>query len=288
MAVGDRLEAAVSTAVGLSPAAVAALLWIERAPGVRRRDLAKALRITQPTVTRLVATLEEKGLVLREGERDRRAERLRPSELGTRRARDAILARAHLTKSLVERLPTVLRPRMIRIAELLLGALLEQPRAALRGCRFCDWNLCRSDATAPCPLVAAEAARRGSSRELALEGPRIHEDRRTIFGRDPPFELWLEPGGIGFKLEPHRRLEVICRGLEPGRVQLERLPEGHLALYAWERALFTVLEAGREIFVQERWMSLVDLAPGTTPRERVEAMLGHFARRRQTPPSRWL
>jgi hypothetical protein len=80
---------------------------------------------------------------------------------------------------------------------------------------------------------------------------------------------------------------VVCRASGPGRLELERSPEGHVALYAWERATFTVLEAGREIFVQERPLSLA-LGAGVSPRERIESMFGDFARRRAEPPRRWL
>jgi hypothetical protein len=173
------------------------------------------------------------------------------------------------------------------VSELLLGTLSERPRSALEGCRFCDWELCRGDPTAPCPVVIAAASRQGLSWPVDRAPASVYEDRRTIDGQDPPIELWLEPGGIAFRLDAHRRLEVVCRGPERGRLELERLHEGHLALFAWNHATFTVLEAGREIFVQERALSL-EMARGETPRQRVETLHGDFARRRETPPSRWL
>jgi len=122
---------------------------------------------------------------------------------------------------------------------------------------------------------------------LDPDAPRIHVDRRIVDGSHPPVELWLEPGAIAFRLDSARRLEVVCRGQERGRLELERLPEGHVTLYAWNGATFTVLEAGREIFTQDRLLSL-SMAPGETPRERVEQMFGTFTRRRETPPARWL
>ncbi|MGZ6028039.1 MAG: MarR family transcriptional regulator [Myxococcaceae bacterium] len=288
VALNDRLMESVSSAANLSSAAVAALLWIERAPGVRTRELRKALGVGNAAMSELVARLEADGLVLRERDRrDRRASRLRVSEPGARLARQAVQARAHLTRSLVTRLPGVLLPRLIRVSEVLLSTLSERPRSALEGCRFCNWELCRGDPTAPCPVVIAAASHHGSSRPVERPSVSIHEDRRTIDGQDPPIELWLEPGGIAFRLDARRRLEVVCRGPERGRLDLERLREGHIALFAWNRATFTVLEAGRESFVQERALSL-DMARGETPRQRVETLHGDFARRRETPPSRWL
>jgi MarR family transcriptional repressor of emrRAB len=288
VAVSDRLVASLSESARLSPAAVAALLWIHRAPGVRSRELRKALGIGSAAVAQLVSRLERLGLILRTRDPlDGRAERLRVSELGARSADQALRAKAHRLGSLVASLPEVLRPRLIRIAELLLPALSDTPRDLFRTCRFCDWNLCRMDATAPCPLVLASASRGETTPAPESDTNRIREERQIVEGQDPPIELWLEPGAIAFRLDARRRLEVVCRGPERGRLELERQPEGHLVLYAWNDATFTVLEAGREIFVAERPLSL-GMVPGETPRQRVESLLGPFSRRRETPPSRWL
>ena len=288
VAVSDRLLDAMGSAAGLSPEALAALQWIDRAPGVHGRDLAKALGIGAPAISRLLGRLEAEGLIRRERERhDRRAARLRVSELGARRAGQASRARAHLTRSLVERLPATMRPRLIRMTELLLAVLFEQPGAGLEACRFCDWELCRGDPTAPCPLVLATASRECSSRPLDPHRSPVHEERRIVEGADPPIDLWLEPANVACRLDSRRRLEVVCRGPEGGTLEVERLPEGHLALYAWNGATFTVLEAGREIFVQDRALSL-DMGAGETPRQRVESLFGDLARRREIPPARWL
>ena len=115
---------------------------------------------------------------------------------------------------------------------------------------------------------------------------RVYQDRRIIDGAEPPIELWLEPGGAAFRLQAGRRLEVLCRGTEHGHLEFERLPEGHIALYAWPGATFTVLEAGREIFVDERPLSL-SMGRGTTTQERVKSVYGDFQRRRQMPETRW-
>src|SRR5262249_23763883 len=154
-------------------------------------------------------------------------------------------------------------------------------------CRFCDWKLCRSDPTAPCPVALGVASREDTRRTFDPDLPPIYLDRSLIDGADPPIELWLEPGGIAFRMNSGRRLEIVCRRLVRGRMELERLPEGHLTLYAWNHATFTVLEHGREIFVQDRPLSL-SMAEGDTPRKRVELIFGDFAHRRETPPPRWL
>ena len=277
------------TATGCSAQGVAALQWIHRAPGVRNRDLAGVLRISSPAAAQLLARLESKGLVLRTREnRDRRETTLRLSELGVRRVVQAERARAHLAQTLVDRLPFVLRPRLIRITERLLTALVDTPRTGLHVCRHCNWRVCREDPAAPCPVALRQAEHTGSSRTpYDPDAPLLYQDRRTVHGAQPPIELWLEPGHIAFRLTADRRLEVVCRAPGPGRIQVEKSPEGNLALYAWEHGAFTVLEAGREVFVQERPLSL-DMGQGGSPRERVESLFGDFARRRAIPPRRWL
>jgi DNA-binding MarR family transcriptional regulator len=55
---------------GLSPSLTAALSTLERHGPLTPSRLAEIERIQRPTATRLVATLEEKGLVEREGDPD--------------------------------------------------------------------------------------------------------------------------------------------------------------------------------------------------------------------------
>lgn len=287
-AVTDQMVGAMMHSTGLSPVALAALLWVGRAPGIRASVLKEGLGTRQSTVARLLIRLESDKLILREKDRsDGRAERLRLTELGARKALTAIRARAHAMRQLVEELPLVLRPRLIRIAELMVPAISVGSERALHACRFCDMRLCRSDITLPCPVSLAAASRDSSSRWIDPDLPAIYSDRTVIQGIDPAFELWLEPGAIAFRLDSSRRLEVVCRSPVRGRMDLERLDEGHITLYAWEHATFTVLEQGREIFVQERPLSL-SMAEGDTPRKRVEFTFGDFERRRAMQPNRWL
>ena len=287
-AVTDQMVGAMTHSTGLSPAALAALLWVGRVPGIRASVLKEGLGTRQSTVARLLIRLESDKLILREKDRsDGRAERLRLTELGARKALTAIRARAHAMRQLVEELPLVLRPRLIRIAELMVPAISVGSERALHACRFCDMRLCRSDITLPCPVSLGAASRDSSSRWIDPDLPAIYSDRTVIQGTDPALELWLEPGAIAFRLDSSRRLEVVCRSPVRGRMDLERLDEGHITLYAWEHATFAVLEQGREIFVQERPLSL-SMAEGDTPRKRVEFIFGDFERRRAMQPNRWL
>ena len=287
-AVGDRMLEAMTRATGLSPATLATLLWLGRRPGIRASVLTEGLNTSASAVARLLKRLESGKLVLRERDRsDGRAERLRLTELGARKALTAIRARAHAMRQLVEELPTVLRPRLIRIAEVMVPVIAAGSEAAFHACRFCDMRLCRGDITLPCPVALGASSAHSSSRSIDRDLPAIYSDRTIIQGRDPAFELWLEPGAIAFRLDSSRRLEVVCRSPVRGRMDVERLEDGHITLYAWEHATFTVLEQGREIFVQERPLAL-SMAEGDTPRKRVEFILGEFGHRRPIQPSRWL
>ena len=70
---------------GLSPSVVAALATVERHGPLTPSRLAEIERIQRPTATRLVATLEQQGLVVREGDPlDRRSFRVRLSGDGAR------------------------------------------------------------------------------------------------------------------------------------------------------------------------------------------------------------
>jgi len=291
LAVGlsDRLEEVMATSTGSSASGAAALQTLSQVPGLRLDALRFTLALSQEAVTRLVARLVKEGLVLKtEDPRDRRAVMLRASALGTTRALRARMARARVTRALVDRLPEVWIPRFIRISERLLAGLAESPEAAVRVCRFCAWEVCRADARTPCPVVLAATTHDWPSGPpvVTFDGERVYQDRRVIDGADPPIELWLEPGGAAFRLPASRRLEILCRGAQHGHLEVERLPEGHLALYAWPGATFTVLEAGREIFVEERALSL-STATGSTTREKVESLYGDLARRRRLPETRW-
>ncbi len=292
LAVGlnDRILAALEASLELPANSVAVLFAVDAAPGLSIEEVRAPLGLTQTTAARLVGGLVSRGLMLREVHRgDARYVSLRTSELGRRRVLRAKIARSQLTRELVERVPCFWIPRLIRMAERLLDALARHPGTSGQICRFCNRAVCRVDPTAPCPVVLAATTHDcpSSPAAPARDGGRLYQERRIVDGADPTIELWLEPGGAAFRLPAGRRLEVLCRGDRHGHVELERLPEGHIALHAWPGATFTVLEAGREIYLEERALSL-SLGVGTTTRERVQSIYGDFQRRREIPQPRWL
>ena len=285
LAVGlnDRILAALEASLELLANSVAVLFAVDARPGLSIEEVRAPLGLTQTTAARLVAGLVSQGLMLREVHRgDARFVSLRTSELGRRRVLES------------EDRAVPAHPRAGRACPMVLDASAgpdggaparstgETPRhvgpdlPVLQSCR-----LPRG------PDRAMPGRPRGDDPRLperstlpTADGGRLYQERRIVDGADPPIELWLEPGGAAFRLPAGRRLEVLCRGDRHGHVELERLPEGHLALHAWPGAIFTVLEAGREIFVEERALSL-SVGLGTTTRERVESIYGDFRRRRE-------
>lgn len=90
--VAERLTAALGAAAGLSINDFEVLLRLDRAadPGLRLADLQPAVRLTQPSLSRLVTRLSQQGWVSRQGDpADRRGVRLALTPAG----RD-VLARA--------------------------------------------------------------------------------------------------------------------------------------------------------------------------------------------------
>ena len=104
--------------------------------------------------------------------------------------------------------------------------------------------------------------------------------RRLVRNSARPIELWLEPMGTVFRLPPGRELEVICQGSRPGKLEQERHPDGHLALYAWPGARFTVLEGGQEVYSESEVSTEFPTRPGGTVREMIELLFGSFEDRR--------
>ena len=288
LGVTDRVASSMGAGGQRSASATAALQCIKQEPGLRVEDLRGPLGLSHGAVTRIVSLLLKDGLVLREeNPRDRRSVRLRVSEQGRLQAARDSLARSKVMRELVDRLPRPRVPRLSRILERLLLVLAQDASVASKICRLCARRRCRGDPSAPCPVVLAATTHDcPSGPPVRVPDGRVYQDRRIVDGAEPPIELWLEPGGAAFRLPAGRRLEVLCRGIEHGHLELERLPDGHVALYAWPGATFTVLEAGREIFVEERPLSL-SMGQGTTTRERVESVYGEFQRRRQMPETRW-
>jgi len=111
-----------------------------------------------------------------------------------------------------------------------------------------------------------------------------HTSRRLVTSDGDAIELWLEPIGQSFRLRPGRALEVVCRGPSPGGLEEERHPLGHVALYAWPGARFSVFEGGNEIYSEPEGLPEFPTVPGGTVRQMLELLFGPFELRRLSAP----
>lgn len=106
--------------------------------------------------------------------------------------------------------------------------------------------------------------------------------RQVVTSTVQPIELWLEPVGQMFRLPPGRELHVLCRSAASGELEEERHPDGHIALYAWPGARFSVLGAGVEVYSEPEGMPEFPTMPGGSVRQMLEMFFGDFETRRQS------
>lgn len=149
LAAVDRLRAAVQ-AGDLDETEAGALVHLQAWPGTSVNELAGVVGRSQPGTVRLVDRLEAKGLLRREGGRDRRTVALVLTEAGLHRADRALAARAGALQPLVGALSDSDRLTLERLLARLVGTLADDRQQALHLCRLCDRDTCASGPG--CPL----------------------------------------------------------------------------------------------------------------------------------------
>lgn len=146
----DRLRAAISSSPGLGEAEAGALVHIQAWPGGSIGDLAGVVRRSQSATVRLVDRLVELGLLRREAGVDRRTVALVLTKTGSRAADAVLVARSGALGALLGDLS----PRERTTLEDLLGrvaaGLADERQSAVRACRLCDREACKSGPG--CPL----------------------------------------------------------------------------------------------------------------------------------------
>ena len=130
-----------------SPTASAAILVLDKYPGVSVEELRGPLALSHSGCVRLVDRLEGEGHVERRAGADARAIAISL----TRKGRDAAaLARARREEVLLSAVSTLTREEQEVLGELvtkLLDRNVVVPRTAMRTCRLCDYDACVS-----CPM----------------------------------------------------------------------------------------------------------------------------------------
>lgn len=110
----------VDSATGLSPARLSALSVLVFGGAMRISDLARAEQVRTPTITPIVAALEQSGLISRDrDERDARASILRPTAKGQKLMEEGRARRLATLAADLRRLPPEDRAILARAAALM-------------------------------------------------------------------------------------------------------------------------------------------------------------------------
>src|SRR5262249_28198675 len=156
---------------------------------------------------------------------DRRGTRLEVTSEGEQRARAFERARSDFTEALAKRIPPYWLHRMARVLEVLLSIMTPEAGTALRTCRHCQWNVCRVDPGAPCPVIRAAILREATAEAEERRASEIPWWREV----DPPDQgaplpgLDIRPRQAGPTQHETWRLVGLAREAEaPGRRQGRR------------------------------------------------------------------
>lgn len=131
--------------------AAAAIALLGNEPGLTIEQLRRALRLSHPGTVRLVDRLAEEGLVERKASvEDRRAVALHLTSAGKASCTSILTARRASIAGALQSLDDGERETLGRIAEKLLGSLVQDANQAYQVCRLCDRQVCKA-----CPVEGA-------------------------------------------------------------------------------------------------------------------------------------
>jgi MarR family transcriptional repressor of emrRAB len=143
--------AAAVTEGGLS--AAAALVILAGEPGIGVTELSRRLGLSQPGTTRLIGSLEGRGLVLSTPQPGARTVALRLTGAGNAKARLFLAERDRALSDLLAPLDDRARRDLDAALSVMLERLTDAGAPAHRTCRLCDEQACT--AAAPCPVDRA-------------------------------------------------------------------------------------------------------------------------------------
>lgn len=161
LAMGDRLEAAVTETAGLAEndaVALSALHQFLDSPSVDL--LAGVLGLSSSGTVRLVDRLEAAGLARRATGADGRVTSVTLTAAGRRRARAVTQARGRLIEEALVALTPSEQRQFGALAGKLLAGLIRPPGATRWTCRLCDLVACGRP-LGQCPVYEAAKARYG-------------------------------------------------------------------------------------------------------------------------------
>jgi MarR family transcriptional regulator, negative regulator of the multidrug operon emrRAB len=154
LVLSDVFLSSVTAAASASPSAAAALVILDRTPGLSVTELGRRVGLSQPAAARMVEGLERQGMVRRERTWGRWVA-VRPTEAGTQAARGLLSARADALREALGELEDDEQADLDRLLAKLLAGLHRVPGDADRLCRLCDRGACVNQGQI-CPVGQAE------------------------------------------------------------------------------------------------------------------------------------
>ena len=152
VALGDRLDTAVSTVAGHAGAAASVLAALHAEPGLGVQALSEVVGISPSGTVRLLDRLAGHALVRREPGRDGRSVALHLTEAGRGAARETLAQREAALAVALEGLTADERSTLSSLLETMLRDLTDDGVVAARICRLCDVDACPQ---AECPVEQA-------------------------------------------------------------------------------------------------------------------------------------
>jgi DNA-binding MarR family transcriptional regulator len=151
LALADRLLTAIPAGSAMAGSERAALVTLFAHPSRTVRWLGDVLGLTSSGGTRLVDRLVEAGWVTRTAGADARQRQLRLTRSGRARAREILRSREAVLTEVVGVLSAQERDQLETLLDKVVTGLAATRLPALRVCRLCDRDACRSD-DRQCPL----------------------------------------------------------------------------------------------------------------------------------------
>ena len=155
VAVGDRLDEAVTAEAERGGQAPAALAVLAQQSGLSVEGLRRQLRLSQSATVRLVDGLVGDGLATRREGVDRRSVEIRLTRLGRAKAEAVLSARRAVLDDVLATLTAGERAKLERLLVQVLNGLTSDRIEAEQVCRLCDLGACP---LISCPVELAVGA----------------------------------------------------------------------------------------------------------------------------------
>jgi len=173
VALSDAIKAISTARTMLSEPLPAAVIQIGSFSGDSSERLAKNIALSQSATARVVQRLKESGLISTEtSTQDRRAIKLKLTELGEQKRSAALTARADVISCVTSLLSSSEKELLIKIIERVFPAVVTDRSTADFTCRYCDVESCPQEC---CPAEPESQTWKFNHREISSEESTDHE-----------------------------------------------------------------------------------------------------------------